>query len=165
MSISIKLATALKEPKLAFNDLKNNEQKNRFMMIYEAAKDKDLRLKEKERFSTMALNIDLKMDAKNITNEGADKFQLNPNGKVTPIGLLAVNGNHEGVEFLISCGSSPIFAVEGYELGGYFSTEETISEILMSIADSDIRLEIAQEINDKVSFDIMQPLLKNLAYK
>jgi len=72
----------------------------------------------------------------------------------TPVTMLACEGNHEAVEFLLSHGSSSDRAVTGYAAAGYLLNEKRAEQLLDSITDPEIRTRIAESAKDIVSFDI-----------
>ena len=115
-----------------------------------------------------SMNLDGKFLAYSIKLEGIENFLKDERtrGKVTPIAYLASRGKHEAVNFLLELSCNVNYALQGYDLGGYLSSEESVSEILNSISDSDHRQEIAKKIQEVVTFDVdaLMPTNTNLVF-
>lgn len=112
--------------------------------------------KQWENSKYLEFNFDLQVDCRKIDSSFIDKtaielFIKNPitKGQVTPIGLLAYQGNHKAVNFLVKRGSSPELAIQGYQIGGYLSDEEQRQKLLASIPDT-----VARERIDEASSHI-----------
>ena len=71
-----------------------------------------------------------------------------------PISRLATEANHQAVEFLISNGSNPKYAVEAYALAGCFVTKQNAEFLLGSFANPDIRQCIADRAKEIAEINI-----------
>ncbi|MBV8801971.1 MAG: hypothetical protein JO131_03215 [Gammaproteobacteria bacterium] len=110
-----------------------------FYRVYNIAIDE----KEWKKSEYLTINFDLQVDCRKIDSSFIDKaaielFIKNPitKGQVTPISLLAYQGNHKAVSFLLKAGSSTELAIQGYQIGGYLSNEEQRQKLLASISDT-----------------------------
>lgn len=71
-----------------------------------------------------------------------------------PISRLASEGNHQAVEFLISNGSNPQYAVDAYALAGNFVTKENARFLLSRFSNPDIRQCIADRAKEIAGLNI-----------
>lgn len=131
-------------PKRFFN---KDQLVTEFDYIYSIAADEKRREEKlshscfenrKDEFARSERNIDLEISYKKIACFKYPKLELFvplAEGRVTPIGLLACQGNHQAVSFLLSAGSSAELAIQGYQIGGLLKNEKDLQKILHSIPD------------------------------
>lgn len=111
-----------------------------FDKIYNLAKNTHRNPDDTDWLVNMAYNIDVSMNG------------------TTPITMLACEGNHQAVEFLLSCGSDPKHAVTGYAAAGYLLDAEKARDLLANIQDPEIRESLAQAAFRVVDYDVMSAL-------
>jgi len=119
---------------------------NFFYRLYETANDEKQWENKKKELEYTEWNIDLEIDCRKlkqkiINSKEASLFIDNPltRGKVTPIGLLACQNKNQAVSFLLSLGSSPELAIQGYQIGGHLSNEKQRQQLLLLFSDGAIR--------------------------
>lgn len=81
-------------------------------------------------------------------------IDIRKNG-TTPITMLACEGNHAAVEFLLNCGSDPKHAISGYAAAGYLLNREKARHLFAHFKSDECRQNLAIEAQKIVLFNAL----------
>ena len=113
-----------------------NQTQLLFDNIYDIAKDANRNPHQVAWLATHGFNPDLKLNG------------------TTPVTKLACEGQHHAVELLISSGSLPKNAAQGYAAAGFFLSPESLQCVLKAIENVEIRKSIANAAKEYVTYSV-----------